>query len=131
MAAVRRRLMIRLLDSLQRQRLARNRNEKFFQGLLAVLAWQRFGIAFEQNLSVRQEEDAVADILDLIHIVRGPQHTAAIARREIANQLSDVASGGRIKRGRRLVQQKKLRAVQQSLGERDTRLFPGRKHSAF
>ena len=38
---------------------------------------QGLRVAFEQDPAVREEQHAVADLLDLVHVVRGPQHAAA------------------------------------------------------
>ena len=52
-----------LVPLFQRQRLARDRYEKLFQTILPMLGRKFARIAFQQNVSVRQEQNAIANFL--------------------------------------------------------------------
>ncbi len=73
------------------------------------------------------DDDALAQPLDLGHVVRGEQHRgmalAAIAFEMAAHPVGGVG----IERGGRLVEQQHVRIVDQRLGERDARLLSGRQ----
>src|ERR671932_315166 len=71
--------------ALNDERFTSERNEQLFQTVLAVLCGQRPRVAFEQDLAAREEQYAIADVLHLIHVVRGPEHTALAARSELAD----------------------------------------------
>ena len=99
---------------------------------LAVLARQRLRIALEQDLAARQEQHAVADLLDFVHVVRGPEDAA---RRRLSAKArmrgADVARRRRIERGGGLVEQQQRGLVEHRLGERHARLLAGREHAAL
>jgi len=71
---------------------------------LPLLARQRFRIALEQDLPVRDEQHPVAHVLDLVHVVRGPQHAARALRDVGPDPAADVMRHRRIERGGRFVQ---------------------------
>ena len=92
----------------------------------SVLRRQPPRIALEEDPPPRQEEDAIADLLHLVHVVRGPEHAHPAASGEALDLGADVARGGRIERGGWLVEQEELRLVQEGLGQRDPSLLSGR-----
>ena len=112
------------------QRFARDRDEQFFERVLAVLARKTLGIAFQQDPAMRQEQDAVADLRDFIHVVRRPEHTASAPGREVADVCANLLSGSGIERGGGFVEQQKLRAVEHRFGEADPGLFAGGEDAA-
>src|SRR5687767_15009304 len=107
----------------ERQGLARYGDEKLFERGAPVLARQSPRVAFEQDAPLREEEDAVADLLDLVHVVRSPQHAAPAGGGEVAHARAYVARRRGVERGGRLVEQEEARAVEHRLGERDARLL--------
>ena len=58
-----------------------------------MLLRQLSGIAFEQDPAVRQKQYPVAGILDLIHVVGGPENAAAALSGERADTLADQHRG--------------------------------------
>src|ERR1051326_898345 len=108
-----------IFTPVERERLARHGDEQLFERRVPVLARERFGIAFEKYSSFREEEHAVAHLLDLVHVVRSPEHPARPFGGALAYLLAYVARGRRVERGRRLVEQKELRAVDHRLGGRE------------
>ena len=62
---------------------------------LPCSAGQGLRIALEQNAAVRKKQHAVADLLDFVHIVRGPEHAACAARakRRIRPRMSCAVAG--------------------------------------
>src|SRR5579883_1074247 len=58
--------------ALQRERFAGHCDEQLLQRLLAVACRQSLWIAFEEDLAAREEQHAVAHVVNLVHIVRGP-----------------------------------------------------------
>src|SRR5690606_12292978 len=81
----------------------------------------------ERN-STRQHP--VADLLHLIHIVRGPEHGTAVAVGEAADAGADLPCRGRIQGSGRLIQQQQVRAVEHGLGQCDPGLLARREHAA-
>ena len=74
-----------------------------------------------------EHDDAVAQALDLAHVVRGEQHgRAALAAIVLEPAAHPVGSVG-IERGGRLVEQQDLRLVDQRLRERHAGLLAGRQ----
>src|ERR1051326_5628975 len=120
-----------IFTPVERKRLARHGDEQLFERRVPVLARERFGIAFEKYSSFREEQHAVAHLLDLVHVVRSPEHAARAFGGAFAYLLAYVAGGRRVERGGRLVEQKELRAVDHRLGERDARLLARREHAAL
>src|SRR5450759_1636530 len=59
---------------LEGEGLPRHGDEEFLERLLAVLLRQGPRVSFEQDFPARQEEHPVADVRDLVHVVRGPKH---------------------------------------------------------
>src|SRR5512135_2501391 len=116
---------------LDRERLARDRYEQILERALAVLARQRPWIALEQDRPARQEQHPVAHLLNLDHVVRGPQHTYPVAARELANLRADLARLRGIERGGGLVEQQQVWTVEHRLGQRRARLLPGGEDAAL
>ena len=81
--------------------------------------------------AARQEQHPVADRLDLVHVVAGPQHAAVAAVDEAGDAGADVAGGRGIDRGGRLVEQQQPRPVQHRLGEREPGLLARRQHAGL
>ena len=79
---------------------------------------------------MRQEQHAVADLGDLDHVVRGPQHRGAGARDPLDHG-ARIARHRGIERGGRLVEQQEVRPVQHRLRQSDARLLAGGKHAAL
>ena len=98
---------------------------------LAVLLRQKLGVAFQQNLAVREEQDPVADLCHFVHVVGGPQHAAGPFSGKFAELRANLLGGGRIQRGGRFVQQQKPGMVEHGLGEADPGLFAGGQDPAF
>ena len=71
-------------------------------------ARQASRIAFEQNLSVREEKHAIANFLHLMHVVRCPEHAARALAAYFADLGPDLARDGGIERSRRLIEQQQL-----------------------
>src|SRR6266545_1690867 len=107
----------------ERERLARDRDEELLERRLAVLARQGARVALEQDPAARQEEDAVADLLDLGHVVRGPEHGARSATREGADLGADLLGARGIERRGRLVEEEQPGRVEERLREPDARLL--------
>ncbi len=80
---------------------------------------------------MREEQHAIADVLDFVHVVRGPEDPAGAVFGDGADRATQVLRGRGIERGGRLVEQQQRRLVQHRLGERDARLLAGRQHAAF
>ena len=81
---------------------------------------------------MREEQHAVAHLLDLDHVVRGPQHAAAPpGRRTRGSWRGCPRARGGIERGGRLVEQQQVRLVEHRLGQTDARLLAGGEHAAL
>src|SRR4051794_13201657 len=78
-----------------------------------------------------EEEHAVANLLNLVHVVRGPQHAACALRGEAADFSADVARRRRVERCRGFVQEQEARAIEQRFGKTYARLFARREHAAL
>ncbi len=88
-------------------------------------------VSLQQNPPMRQEEHAVADVRDLVHVVRGPKHAYLVPQDELANLGADVARHRGIERCRRLVQEQKARTIEHRLGKAYAGLLSGREHAAL
>jgi len=88
-------------------------------------------IAFEQDFSAREEEDAIANFFDFVHIVRGPQHAGCAGSSEPADLAANVAGGGGIERRGRLVEQQQFRSVDHRLSKSNARLFTRGEQAAL
>ena len=94
-----------------------------------MLAGQSLRIAFEHDAAVRQEQHPVADRFDLDHVVARPQDAAMAAFDQARDAGADVARGGRVDRGGRLVEQQQPRLVEHRLGEGQARLLARGQHA--
>ncbi|HEX8118035.1 MAG TPA: hypothetical protein VF521_12250, partial [Pyrinomonadaceae bacterium] len=111
--------------------LARHRDEKLFERVAPVLGGQSLRVAFEQHAPLRDEEHAVADLLDLVHVVRSPEHAALPARGEAAHARARLLRRGGVERRGRLVEQQQVGPVEHCLGERHARLLARGEHAAL
>src|SRR5215469_6332214 len=96
-----------------------------------MFAWQCSGIAFQQDLAMGEKQNAIADVLDFIHIVRSPKHASFSAQRELPDLGADVARSGGVERSRRLVEQKQGGRIQHRLSQRYARLLAGGKQAVL
>src|SRR5262249_49179398 len=94
---------------------AGHRDEKLFKRIFAVFTGQSLGISFQQNSSASEKENAIAHILHLVHVVRGPQNAAPSLIRESADLHSNLLSSCRVERSGRLVEEQEMRVVQHRL----------------
>ena len=83
---------------------------------LAGGAQQRVERALVDHATGAHDRDAVAQLLDLAHQVRGQQHGHALVG-EPAHEHPHVAHAGRVEPGRRLVEQQQARRAQQRGGD--------------
>ena len=106
---------------------ARDVEEHLFEIAAAVAREQARRRVVVLDAAALHHDDAVAQPLDLAHVVRGEQDggaaLAAIALEPAAHPVGGVG----IERGGRLVEQQNLGLVDQRLGERDAGLLAGRQ----
>ncbi len=106
---------------------ARDVEKNLFQRAPAVARQQFCRRVVVLDAAALHDDDALAQPLDLGHVVRGEQHRG-VALAAVAFEMAAHPVGGvGIERGRRLVEQQHVRIVDQRLGERDPRLLSGRK----
>ena len=67
--------------------------------------------ALLDHLAVAQHDDAIGDVGDDAEIMGDQQHAHAAVAPEIVDQAQDLALGGDVERGRRLVRDQKRRLV--------------------
>ena len=99
---------------------------------LAVLAAAASrGSPSSRILPVRQEQHAVAHLLHLVHVVRGPQHAARSrpANSRIRARMSRAVAGSSDAVGSS--SSSRLRPVEHRLGQADARLLAGGQHAAL
>src|SRR5215475_15870602 len=73
------------------------------------------------------DNDALAQALDLGHVVGGEQHGGTSLFAKPFEVTAHPVGGVRVERGGGLVEQQHPRRIDQRLGERDAGLLPGRK----
>src|SRR5882757_6075644 len=104
---------------------ARDVQKHLFQRGAVVAGHDGFGRVVVLDTAALHDDDAVAEPLDLEHVVRG-QEDGGVVRLAIALQMTPAPVGCvRIERGGRLVQQQQLGLVDQRLGKRNAGLLPG------
>ena len=81
----------------------RNRVDQLARVGLARVAQHFLDGAVLDHLAVAQHDDAIGDVGDDAEIMRDEQHAHAALAPEIVDQAEDLALGGDIERGRRLV----------------------------
>src|SRR3984893_9909957 len=77
--------------------------------------------------STLHDDDALAQALDLGHVVGGEQHGGAALLAEALEMRAHPVGGVGVERGGRLVEKQDLRRIDQRLGKRDAGLLPRRK----
>ena len=98
-----------------------------FQRRLAVGVDQTRRRAVLDDAARIEQDDAIGEPLNLSHVVRGEQQRRAAALRVVLELPPDPVGGVGVERGGRLIEQEKLRRVEQRLGEADAGLLAGRQ----
>src|SRR5215471_19309801 len=120
-----------LLPELKRERLASQSDKKLLQCFFPVLPRQSLGVTFQENFSMGQEEHAVANLLDLIHVMRGPEYAAFTLRGKPADLAPNIPRCGWIERCRGFIEEQKLRIIEQRFRQAHACLFSRGEHAAF
>ena len=84
----------------------------------AVGAYRRFiEGAVVHDLPLVDDDDAVAELLDVAHVVGGEDDGLAVGAIDLADELADVLLGHHVQSDRRLVQEDEVRVVQHRAAE--------------
>ena len=76
------------------------------------MAFSRVGRVQRDDLALDEKRDAIAQLVGLLHVVRGEDDRGA-ALRQVGDDPVQVARGARIQSARRLVEEEHLRVVEQ------------------
>src|SRR5262249_34159214 len=106
---------------------ARHVEKHLFERLAAITHEQALGRVVVLYASALHDDDALAQALDFGHVVGREQHGGAALLAKALEVAPDPVGGVRVERGGGLVEKQHLRRIDQRLGERDTRLLPGRE----
>ena len=88
---------------------------------------QLLGRPHRGDLAAVEEEHPVADLGHLVHVVRGVKNRDPGTVPLLADEVADLVGDVRVKRRRRLVQQRDPRPREERLGQHHPRRLPGRE----
>src|SRR6266849_6780786 len=106
---------------------ARDVEEHLFKGLAPIALQQPRRRPVILDPSLFHDDDALAEPLDFAHIVGSEKDGGAALGAVALQPRSHPISGVGIERGGGFVEQQYLRAIDESLGERDAGSLPGRQ----
>jgi len=90
-----------------------------------------FGLPWSRIFPCETNSTRSAHVLDLVHVVRSPQHAARALRNVGPDPAADVARHRRVERGGRFVQQQQVRAIEHRFGESRAGLFARGQHAGL
>jgi hypothetical protein len=120
-----------ILNLADRQGFPGNGYEEIFEGVVFVFLRESAGVAFEENLTLRQKQDTMADFGNLNHVVRGPEDSDISAFSEPADGGANFAGNGGIKGRGGFIEEKQTWLVEHGFGESDAGLLAGGENATF